>query len=134
MKPIGKPLQGARVLIAEDNPILAFDIVSLLRDAGAETWGPAKSLRDALLLAECSPLDCGLLDVSLSDALVFPAAEVLRNRGINIIFYTGYGDPDRLKRDWPTAQVLIKPVPPQLLVQAIVAACCPAGPRDKAPA
>jgi len=38
----GKPLRCARVLIAEDNPILAFDIAGVLRNAGAETFGPAR--------------------------------------------------------------------------------------------
>src|SRR5262249_18398387 len=130
----GKPLRGARVLIAEDNPILAFDIASLLQGAGAETLGPAKSLRDALILAEASPLDCGILDVSLFDDLVFPAAKVLRDRGIGIIFYTGYGDPESLSQDWPRAQILIKPTPPQLLIRAVANACYAISPRGEAPA
>jgi CheY-like chemotaxis protein len=130
----GQPLLGAKVLIAEDNPILAFDVLSLLRDAGAETVGPAKSLKDTLILAETSPLDCSILDVSLCDDLVFPAAKVLRDRGIGIVFYTGYGDPDSLRREWPSAQVLTKPVPPQLLIEAAVTACCVFSSRRAAPA
>ncbi len=130
----GKPLRGAKVLIAEDNPILAFDIASLLRDAGAETLGPAKSLKDALILAECSPLHCAILDVSLCDDFVFPAAEVLRDRSVGIIFYSGYGDPESLSRDWPCAQILIKPAPPQLIIQAVAMACRPIGSRGAAPA
>jgi CheY-like chemotaxis protein len=127
----GKPLRGARVLIAEDNPILAFDLAGLLAEAGAETLGPAKSLREALALVSTPLLDCGVLDVSLGTELVFPAARRLRDRGIGLVFYTGYGDPESLGRDWPSAQILIKPVPPQILIGA---ACRPVAARNTAPA
>jgi DNA-binding response OmpR family regulator len=129
----GKPLRGARVLIAEDDPILAFDVAGLLQDAGAETVGPARSLKNALILAETSALDCSLLDVSLCGKLIFPAAKVLRDRGIGIVFYTGYGDPETLSRDWPSAQVLIKPASPRLLIRATAAACCAIAERSAAP-
>jgi DNA-binding NarL/FixJ family response regulator len=121
----GKPLRGTRVLIAEDNPILAFDIAGVLRDAGAETVGPAKNLRDALKLAGNAALDCGILDVSLCGDLVFPAAKLLTDRGLGIVFYTGYGDPESLSRDWPFAQILIKPAPPPLLVHAVALSAAP---------
>jgi DNA-binding NarL/FixJ family response regulator len=129
----GKPLRGAKVLIAEDNPILAFDIAGVVRDAGAETVGPAKNLRDALKLAGIVPLDCGILDVSLCGDLVFPAAKLLSDRSVGIVFYTGYGDHESLTRDWPSAQVLIKPAPPQLLIRAVAAACSGIGWRGAAP-
>ena len=48
----GKPLLGAKVLIAEDDAILAFDMMCFLRSAGAETVGPAPNLKRALALSE----------------------------------------------------------------------------------
>jgi CheY-like chemotaxis protein len=130
----GKPLRGARILVAEDNPILAFDLIGLLAEAGAGTLGPAKSLSEALALVSSPLLDCGVLDVSLCDDLVFPAAEVLRDRGLGIVFYTGYGDPESLGRAWPSAHILTKPAPPQLLIRAVTAACGPMAARSTAPA
>ncbi len=119
-----KPLQGARILIAEDDAILAFDLMWCLRNAGAETLGPATSLKRAIALAEAELLSCGVLDVSLRHELVFPAAQVLRDRCIGIVFYTGYADTDGLKREWPDAKVLAKPSPFKLLIQSVSAACC----------
>ncbi len=118
-----KPLQGARILIAEDNAILAFDLIGLLREAGAEVVGPAGTLERALELSEAEPLNCSVLDVNLRDGHVFPAAEVLRERRIGIIFYTCYVDPDGLIRDWPDAQVLAKPAPSHLLIRTVSAVC-----------
>jgi len=118
-----KLLYGRRVLVAEDNPFVALDIMKTLREAGAETFGPAMSLARALELATAEDLDCAVLDVKLRDGSVFPAASVLRQRGAGLVFYTAYQDLESLERDWPAAQVLLKPAAPSLLVQAVGAAC-----------
>ncbi len=119
-----KPLQGTRILIAEDNSLLAYDVAILLRDAGAEAVGPAMTLKRALALAEAGDFNCGVLDVSLGSEYVFPAALVLRKKGAGIVFYTGYGDMEGLKREWPDAQVLSKPAPYGFLLSAVHTACC----------
>ena len=64
MKPTGMPLQGTKVLVAEDDPILAFDIMRELMEAGADVVGPALSVARALELAEQENLSCGVLDVA----------------------------------------------------------------------
>jgi DNA-binding response OmpR family regulator len=118
-----KLLQGSKVLVAEDDPFIAFDIMKALREAGAEILGPAMSLARTLELATAEDLDCAVLDITLRDGLVFPAASILRQRGAGLVFYTCYDDLDGLKRDWPAAQVLLKPAPDKLLAQAVRAAC-----------
>lgn len=124
MKPIlDKPLQGAMVLIVEDDAVLAFDLMCALKNAGAETLGPAGNLKRAMALSQEEPLSCGVLDVSLRDELVFPAAQKLRERGIGIVFYTGHADMNGLSREWPEAQVLSKPASSPTLIRAISAAC-----------
>jgi ActR/RegA family two-component response regulator len=121
-----KPLQGASVLVVEDDPILALDIVRLLLEAGADVKGPALSLERALELAKGEHLSCAVLDVKLRDGLVFPAASLLRRRGAGIVFYTGTGDPEAIRRDWPEAEVLVKPAPLDLIKRAVMAVCSPA--------
>ena len=79
-------------------------------------------MADATALARTAPLTCAVLDVNLGCELVFPAAHVLRERGINTIFCTGY-DVHVLQQDWPDAEVLSKPVSPQRLISAIRTAC-----------
>ncbi|MGO9483758.1 MAG: response regulator [Rhodomicrobium sp.] len=117
-----KPLSGARILVAEDDPVLAFDIIGVLMQAGAQIAGPALSLERTLELVNAEQLNCGILDVQLRDGLVFPAARILLDQGAGIVFYTGYYDPEALRREWPAAQVLVKPAPLEVLVAAVVAA------------
>ena len=116
-------LSGASVLIVEDNAILALDMITTLGNAGAAIVGPAHTLEHAVALAKTEPISCGILDVSLRNEAVFPAAELLRNRGVPIVFYTGHGDAEGLRRDWPEAKVLSKPAPPKLLLQTVRNVC-----------
>jgi hypothetical protein len=97
----------------------------LLLAAGADVKGPAFSLERALELVKAEHLSCAVLDVKLGDSLVFPVASLLRLRGVGIVFHTGIGDPQALRRDWPEAAVLVKPAPWDLLKRAVTAACCP---------
>ncbi len=118
-----KPLLNARVLVAEDDPLIAFDIMGVLLKAGADVLGPAMSVERALELAQTEKLDCAVLDVMLRDGLVFPAAQILKYEGAGIVFYTGQIKPENLRQLWPEAEVLIKPAPLPLLLQAVIAAC-----------
>lgn len=110
-------------MLAEDDAIVAFDARSVLRTAGAEVLGPAATLADTLVLAGSVPLTCAVLDVNLRRETVFPAAEVLKKRGVSIIFLTGCHEWENLKQDWPDAKVLRKPAPVKLLVRTVCEAC-----------
>ncbi len=114
-------LQSAPILIAEDNALLALDMAAALRQAGANVIGPAATLEEALALVWTPALVCGVLDVSLRNEFVFPAAKVLRDRHAGIVFYTGHSDAETLKLDWPEARVLTKPAPDKLLIEAVCA-------------
>jgi AmiR/NasT family two-component response regulator len=46
------PLRGVRILVAEDNALQALDLMALLKEAGAEIIGPAKTVAEVLALAE----------------------------------------------------------------------------------
>jgi DNA-binding NarL/FixJ family response regulator len=116
-------LVGARVLVAEDDPILAFDIIGLLRKAGAEIVGPARTLAHTLDLIASPSLSCALLDINLRDGLVFPAALNLSEQCIKIIFHTGCADLETLRREWPSAAVLPKPAASKCLIEAVRLAC-----------
>ncbi len=118
-----QPLLGSRILVAEDDAILAFDTVSLLQDAGAEVLGPATTLTDTVAIAKSALLSCALLDVNLRDEVVFPAAQLLKERSVGIIFQTGCSEPERLRQEWPDATVLTKPVPSSLLIRTVCDAC-----------
>lgn len=84
------PLEGLRILVAEDNVLAAMELEQVLGECGCETVGPAATVEQALRLARNEPLDGAVLDVNLRDQAVFPVAEELARRGVRLIFATGY--------------------------------------------
>ena len=96
-----RPLDGFRILVAEDNALLLLDIADFLSDAGAEIVGPAVSVQRAVSLARSEQLDVGVLDVTLKGGDVFPIARILTEQGKGIVFVTGMQDTSTLEREWP---------------------------------
>ena len=84
-------LRGRRVLVVEDEYILAEDLRQELEDQGAEVMGPVPSVAEALDLLQQGPApDIAVLDVNLQGERVYPVADALRSRAIPFIFATGY--------------------------------------------
>jgi CheY-like chemotaxis protein len=80
-----------RVLIAEDEYLLASKMVEEFAKLGVETIGPASTVKRALDLVEhCGPLDAAMLDIKLRNEMIFPVADALRARGVPFVFTTGY--------------------------------------------
>ena len=79
-------LPGKRVLIVEDNPLLAFDVKDLLDELGAITIGPALDLASGLHLLNDNQPDAALLDVDLGGEFVWPLADRLKERQIPFAF------------------------------------------------
>ena len=79
-------LVGKRVLIVEDSPILAFEMVDLLTDAGGQPVGPAHNLSAAQRFARMDALDAALLDIDLNGETVWPLANELADQAVPIVF------------------------------------------------
>jgi CheY-like chemotaxis protein len=80
-----------RVLIVEDEVILALDISDAAAALGYHIVGPALSLREGVQLALSEPIDCALLDVNLGHGQTSqPIAEILRERDVRLVFLTAY--------------------------------------------
>ena len=84
-------LQGARVLVVEDEAMLSLNLEDMLHDLGCVVAGTAANLEDAMHMARTSHFDVALLDVNLAGKRVDPVAEEIRQRGMPIVFVTGYG-------------------------------------------
>lgn len=115
-------LNGVRVLIVEDEPLVAILLEDMLGEFGCEIAGPAYSLEEAIAAARSEdPVDLAILDVNLRGAPVYPVAEVLVERSIRFVFASGYGTEgvDEKWRDWLS---LPKPFTAQDVVRVLVAA------------
>jgi two-component sensor histidine kinase/CheY-like chemotaxis protein len=94
LAPAGSSLRRHRVLVVEDEALVAMETVAELEQLGAEVVGPAATLEEGLRLAKRrrSPLDAAVLDVNLGGQPVGPLADLLARRGVPILFATGYGE------------------------------------------
>lgn len=117
----GLTLNGRRILVVEDEFLIAKDILWVLDSLGAETVGPAATLDKALQLASSQDaLDAAILDVHVHGQLIFPVAEVLQSRGVPFVLATGYDS--RFFPAWLTdAPRLQKPFEPEAVASALVA-------------
>jgi two-component SAPR family response regulator len=79
-----------RVLVVEDDYLIARDLGHMLRRLGFAVVGPFPDLAAAFAGLEAEPPDLALLDIDLRDTPVFPLAEELERRGIPVVFCTGY--------------------------------------------
>ncbi|HXQ14917.1 MAG TPA: response regulator [Caulobacteraceae bacterium] len=103
------PLLGRRVLVVEDEMMIAMLVEDMLAELGCVAVGPAHALEAALDLARTElGLDAALLDVNLGGQPVYAVADALREKGVPAIFSTGYGDAGLRDID-RGAQVLQKP-------------------------
>lgn len=80
-----------RILIVEDEMLVAMNIEDMLLDSGHEVAGIANRLEPALALARDGAFDVAVLDVNLAGDRSFPVADLLIERGIPFLFATGYG-------------------------------------------
>jgi CheY-like chemotaxis protein len=109
---------GMRVLIVEDEIVVALFLEDMLAEYGYEIAGVASRLDEAMARAEAPDFTCAVLDVHLNGRDVFPLADRLAEQGLPFVFATGYGArgiPDR----HATRPVLQKPFLPDDLARAL---------------
>jgi CheY-like chemotaxis protein len=99
---------GRRVLLVEDEPIVAWLLKDMLVDFGCSVVGPAADVNQALAMIDAESIDVAVLDVNLRGQMSYPIADVLVARGVPFVFSTGY-DKDRLLDGYRTIPTLQKP-------------------------
>ena len=112
-------LEGRRVLVVEDESLVAMLLETILEDMGATPVGPAATVEEGVAAAIGEPdLDAALLDVNVAGKPVFPVAEALSARGVPFVFSTGYGE-GGLPEEWRGRPVLQKPFTEQAVRDAL---------------
>ena len=111
-----------RVLLVEDDYLLATGIADAFARLGVETVGPAGSVKEALELVEHGGrLDAAVLDINLRGDVVYPVADVLRARGVPFVFATGY-EQQAIAERYRDVASFRKPIDPARVLRALFGA------------
>jgi DNA-binding response OmpR family regulator len=119
---LNQPLRGRRILIVEDDYLLAEEARTTLMACGADIIGPAPDLPRGLSLAQTQDLHCAVLDINLRGEQVFPIAGKLIERGVPFIYATGY-EPFIVPAGLESAGYIQKPYDNQKLQDLVVLLC-----------
>jgi DNA-binding response OmpR family regulator len=111
-------LSGMRILLVEDEYLVALGVQAVLEAEGCVIVGPAPRLNRALELAAAENLDGALLDLNLAGVESVPVANALAARGVPLILLTGYG-PDSLRPELRSLPQIQKPVTATTLLNMI---------------
>lgn len=126
-----------RIMICEDEPVLAMHLAAEVEACGCEALGPFASVSDALAALRIQRVDAAILDVELADGASTPLARALREAGVRMIVLSGLHThsppPEFAGVEW-----LVKPADDRRLhafcTEAIAASRLPCGPRVATPA
>lgn len=108
-----------RILVAEDELIIAFDLCDTVAEAGFEVEGPHSGISSAMLAFQKEKPDLAILDIELDDGAVFPLAKKLAEENVPIIFHSGRHSREEVEQHFPTATTLAKPCPPAQVIEAV---------------
>ena len=103
-----------RVLLVEDEALVAMMIQETLAEFGFQVIGPVGTASEALAAARERLFDAAVLDINLGDGLVYTVAEILCKRGVPFVFVTGY-DADSIDPRFSGVPVLQKPIERNML-------------------
>jgi CheY-like chemotaxis protein len=112
-------LDGRRILVVEDSPVVAQACEDMLRDMGCVPVGPAINMAAALQLAADEPVDAAVVDINIRGGKVFPVLRILASRGIPFLLASGYADWS-MPEEWRDRPRLAKPYSPNLLRESLL--------------
>jgi PAS domain S-box-containing protein len=111
---------GNRVLLVEDEILVAMMMRDILTELGFTVVGPYSRVTEAMVAAVHEQIDAGIIDVNLGGEFVYPVADVLAARKIPFVFVTGYGV-ESIDRRFGYVPIIKKPVQRQVLQGIFVA-------------
>ena len=115
-------LSGLRILIVEDDSLIALDVEQLCRDHGASDIVIERDLDGLGSERVLDGFDVAIVDLMLSGVSALPFAERLRDRNRPFVFTSGFGDMDRLQVAFPGVPAVAKPFSGSDLIEAVATA------------
>ena len=103
-------LAQARVLVVEDEPFIALDLVSAIEDAHGVPVGPAMTVKEALDSIASNRVNAAVVDVDLPDGHIGPVLEALDGKAC-VVVHTGVGLPPSVASRFAHIRVFMKPTP-----------------------
>jgi CheY-like chemotaxis protein len=113
-------LKGLRILVLEDEFLIAMDVEQLCRDHGAVDVAVARSLEET---GEDRAFDAAIIDVLLSGVSTLDFAATLQEAGTPFVFASGYTDNGDVAKRFPGVTMIGKPYSGNDLVEAVATAC-----------
>ncbi|TGQ27677.1 MULTISPECIES: response regulator [unclassified Mesorhizobium] len=113
------PLQGRRVLVVEDEYLIAAELAEAITEAGGRVIGPVANPEDASRKIASEDVECATVDIKLGAAATFTVAAELKAHGIPFIFVTGY-DRTIVPSEFSGVRRLVKPVMPDDLIRHLI--------------
>ena len=120
-------MSGHRILVVEDDALIALVYEEILMDAGAEVVGPVATVEEAGKLIVANGISIALLDIRLGDDEVWPVARLLAGKGVPFVFCTGHFDAKTVPAEWLGRPVLTKPARPERVIAALAEALAVGG-------
>jgi CheY-like chemotaxis protein len=124
-------LSGRRVLVVEDEIMVAWLLQDMLAKFGCVAVGPAVRVDEALAMIDAEAIDAAVLDVNLGGQMSYPVADKLVMRGVPFVFSTGYSRA-RLLEDYRVFPMLQKPYEQAEMREALENLFAPVEPSAKA--
>lgn len=108
-----------KILVAEDEMVVAFDLCETVEEAGFEVEGPHTGITSAMLAFQKEKPDLAILDIDLVDGNVFPLARKLAAEHVPLIFHSGRYTHEDVAQQFPDAVTLSKPCPPAKVIDTV---------------
>ena len=112
-------LAGLRVLVLEDEALIALTLRDLVEDLGCTVVGPAHSVEAGMALIREQAPDLAILDINLASRSNAPVARALQALDVPFVYCTGYAEPEGQIAPDLAAETITKPVDPHLLAAAL---------------
>jgi CheY-like chemotaxis protein len=116
-------LDGLRILILEDEFLIAMDVEQLCRDNGAVDAVIVRDLTEIDRTDGLGGFDAAVVDLMLGGVSTLDFAALLQSTGIPFVFASGYSDADEIRASFPEIRLVAKPYSGDDLIEALAVAC-----------